>query len=259
MESIKLIICKDKNEIDKIASNIISETMKDNKKPVLGLATGKSPIGIYKNLISKFNNGEISFKKTLTFNLDEYLGLKEADHNNSYEFYMSDNLFDKVDIKKKNTYFPTLLGKKENKDWEKFEKILSKKGPIDIQLLGLGTNGHIGFNEPGSSITSRTRVVDLTPSTIKSNSVYFKSKDDVPTQAVSMGLGTILEAKKIILVAFGKEKSDAIKKFFDLNEFDEELPMSSLITHNDTYIVIDEAAASKLNKTKIKKFLLDNK
>ncbi|MGL4647512.1 MAG: glucosamine-6-phosphate deaminase [Mycoplasmoidaceae bacterium] len=257
MEKIKLIICKTKEEIDAIAANIIAEVLKENSKPVLGLATGKSPLGIYENLIKKYQAKEISFKTTTTFNLDEYLGIKKDDHKNSYDYYMNENLFSKIDIDLKNVYFPPInLGDHPEIDFKKFEDKIAEVGPIQLQLLGLGTNGHIGFNEPASPLNSRTRIVDLTPSTIASNSIYFKSKEDVPTKAVSMGLNTILDSKKVLLVAFGKEKAEALKTFFALKQFNESLPMSALWNHDDVYIMIDELAASTLDQHSITKHLI---
>lgn len=256
MENIKLIICKNENEIANLASETIIDSVKKNKKANLGLATGSSPLGTYKKIIEKYNNSEVSLKSVRTFNLDEYLDLKEEDHKNSYEFYMNENLFSKTDIKKKRTFFPTLLGNKPNDDYSKFENKIKKYGKIDIQLLGLGTNGHIGFNEPGSEINTRTRIVDLAESTIESNSRYFKSKEDVPKRAVSMGLGTILEANKILLIAFGKSKADAIKAFFEKEKFHADLPMSALWEHNNVLIIIDEDAASKLDRNKLSNFLI---
>lgn len=258
MGTIKLIICKNENEISDLASKIIVDLVNNKKKSNLGLATGNSPIGTYKKIIEKYNNCEVCLKHVRTFNLDEYLDLKKDDFKNSYEYYMDENLFSKTDIRKKRTFFPTMLGNKPNNDYSKFEDKIKKYGKIDIQLLGLGTNGHIGFNEPGSAIDTRTRIVDLAQSTIDSNSRYFKSKEDVPKRAVSMGLGTILEAEKILLIAFGKEKSEAIKNFFSKEEFHEDLPMSALWNHKNVYIIIDEKAASKINKDKLSNFLIEN-
>ncbi|MGL5640421.1 MAG: glucosamine-6-phosphate deaminase [Mycoplasmoidaceae bacterium] len=258
MKNIKLIICKDENEISELASQIIIDTVIKNKKSNLGLATGSSPLGTYKKIIEKYNNGDISLKNIRTFNLDEYLDIKKDDYKNTYAHYMDENLFSKTNINKKRTFFPTLLANKPNDDYKKFEDKIRKYGNIDIQLLGLGTNGHIGFNEPGSEINTRTRIVDLAQSTIESNSKYFNSKDDVPKRAVSMGLGTILESEKILLIAFGKEKSDAIKAFFEKEEFHSDLPMSALWEHNNVLIIIDEEAASKADKNKINNFLIKN-
>ncbi|MGL4616793.1 MAG: glucosamine-6-phosphate deaminase [Mycoplasmoidaceae bacterium] len=258
MANVKLIICKNENEIAELASQIIVDTVKKNKKSNLGLATGSSPLDTYKKIIEKYNNGEISLKNVRTFNLDEYLDIKKDDYKNSYAYYMDENLFSKTDIKKKRTFFPTLLGKKPNDDYSKFEDKIKKYGKIDIQLLGLGTNGHIGFNEPDSEINTRTRIVDLAQSTIESNSKYFKSKDDVPKKAVSMGLETILESEKILLIAFGKQKADAIKAFFEKEEFHKDLPMSALWNHKNVLIIIDEEAASKSNRRKLNNFLIKN-
>jgi len=232
--NIKITIKKNKNEVSKEAARIISQSI--NKKPslVLGLATGKTMIPVYKELLNLYKKKKISFKKVRTFNLDEYYNI---DDKNSFRYYMDKNLFNKVDINKKNINFL-----KEEKDGKNYEEKI-KNLPIDLQILGIGINGHIGFNEPGSSIKSKTRKVKLSESTIKTNSRFFKSKK-IPRYALTMGIGTIMKAKRIILIATGKEKSSIIKKTLD--KTNKNIPASILNKHSNVEFLLDSQTAKSI-------------
>lgn len=216
-----------------------------SKKPhsVLGLATGSSPLGVYKLLVEYHKMGT-DFSKVTTFNLDEYVGLR-PDHPQSYRWYMEENFFSKVNIKKEQTFIPNGLAEDLEAECLRYEDLIKQAGGIDLQLLGIGSNGHIGFNEPGSEFGTITRVVDLAESTIKDNSRFFESIDEVPTQAISMGIKTIMQAKEIILMASGGSKADAIYAAV-YGPVTTEVPASVLQLHPAATLVVDQAAASKL-------------
>lgn len=244
---IKVIVTEDYNEMSKKAASIFIEEMKKKPDIVLGLATGSTPIGMYKELIEAFKNGEIDFSKVVTFNLDEYIGIPPA-HSQSYWRFMFENLFEGVNIDYKNIHVP--LGMVENIEefCRHYEEQIKEAGGIDIQVLGIGGNGHIGFNEPGSPSDSRTRKVTLTPETIRDNSRFFASEDQVPRYAISMGQATIMEARKVVLVANGAGKADAVVKSVE-GQVTDEVPASILQNHPDATFVVDEEAASKLTRS----------
>ena len=239
----KVIIVKDHAEMSKKAAEFIANQIKTKSNSVLGLATGSTPEQTYANLIKMNKNGEISFKDITTFNLDEYIGLQET-HELSYRYFMNHQLFNHVDIDKSRTYVPSGLGNiKENA--KSFENKMKELGPIDLQLLGLGQNAHIGFNEPGAPEHGRTDEVELTKSTIEANARFFNSADEVPKTAISMGIGTILDAKNILLLASGPAKAQAVRDMVEGN-ITTDVPASFLQKHNNTTIIIDEKAASLL-------------
>lgn len=241
-----LLIFKDDVEGGKKAAEIIKEVMTEKNDAVLGLATGSTPIEMYKELVKMYNNGDISFKNVKSVNLDEYVGLS-GEHEQSYRYFMNDNLFNHVDIDKNNTYVPDGLSNDLTKFVSDYEKLIDQLGGQDCQVLGVGMNGHIGFNEPNAKLELNTHVEDLTPSTIEANKRFFQSANDVPKQAISMGMGSIFKAKKIILMAFGENKADAIKSLED-TKVTTEMPVTLLKLHPDVTVIVDEAAASKLTK-----------
>jgi glucosamine-6-phosphate deaminase len=247
----EIVICKTKEEASKKAAALITKAVKKNPKTVLGLATGSTPVPMYTEMAKAVKAKKVSYKQVKTWNLDEYVGLAGT-HEQSYRYFMNKNLFEKIDIKISNTHVLNGLAKDPDKECAAYEEQIKKAGGIDIQVLGIGSDGHIAFNEPGTSLASRTGLVYLTPSTIKDNArLFFKGKEDeVPTQALSMGVGTICEAKKIILLAFGKGKADAVKGMVEggMSQF---CTASALQAHNDTWVFCDEEAASKL---KLKKY-----
>jgi len=239
----KLVICKDYDEASLKASEIVINQIKNKPNSVIGLATGSTPVGLYKKLIEGFKNGEISFKQVTTFNLDEYLGISH-NHPESYHAFMRDNLFKDVDIQEKNIHIPSSDLKNAEKNALNYTKALQKV-QVDIQLLGIGTNGHIGFNEPGSSFDNETFAIALTEQTRHDNLRFFNTIEEVPTHAVTMGIKTIYRSKKIILMATGLTKADAIYGMLK-GPITPDLPASALRNHPDLVVIIDELAASKL-------------
>lgn len=239
-----MVILKAKNYDDMSlkAANIMASLVTLKPNAVLGLATGSTPEGLYANLIKKYNAGELDFSKVKTVNLDEYKGLTR-DHDQSYYYFMNDKLFNHINIDKANTNVPD--GTKEDGEAEcaRYEKTIDALGGIDIQLLGIGGNGHIGFNEPDDAFIKDTHCVKLTEETIEANSRFFASKDDVPKYAYTMGIGSIMKAKKILLVASGKSKAQAV---YDTvcGPITPKVPASILQLHPDVTIVADEDALS---------------
>ena len=239
----KIIIAENYSEMSEIAARIISQLILQKPDATLGLATGTTPIGTYKLLIENYKKGILSFKNVKSVNLDEYVGL-DFDNDQSYHYFMNDNLFNHVDIDKANVNVPNGLGKDLNANCKAYDKIL-EDFPRDLQLLGLGGNGHVGFNEPGTPFKSYTHIVDLTERTIKDNSRLFADPNDVPKQAITMGIMEICRAKKVLLLASGKSKADAVYAMVK-GDVSENCPASVLQLHNDATIVIDKDAASKL-------------
>lgn len=239
----KIIRVKDFNEMSEVASNIILDAVKKNPEVTLGLATGGSPVQLYANLVQDYKEHHTSYAGVKTYNLDEYIGL-DKNHPETYYTFMHKNLFDHINIDPNNTHLPSgeIDPKQSVCDYRKALDAVD----IDLQLLGIGVNGHIGFNEPGSKFDGLTDIVDLTDETIQSNSRYFDNDlSKVPTQAISMGIGTILDAKEILLIASGKNKAEAVKGLVE-DEISESLPASALRNHPNVTIVIDEDAASLL-------------
>lgn len=235
----ELIVCKNYDECSKVAANIFSEAIQNNPNIILGLATGSSPIGTYKNLIKDYEEGKISFKNVKTYNLDEYVGISR-DNEQSYYYFMNDNLFNHVDINKDNVHVPYAKEGAYNESAKAYTEEL-KKVSVDIQLLGIGANGHIGFNEPGTSFDQETFIVTLTEKTREDNKRFFNSIDEVPTHAITMGIADIMRAKKIVLIACGKNKKDAVKALLS-KEITTDFPASALHNHNDVVVIVDEEA-----------------
>ena len=239
----KLIVVKDYDEMSLKASEIIINLLKEKKDATLGLATGSSPIGIYKNLIKAVNQKEISFKDVKTYNLDEYCNLPKS-HPESYYSFMHRNLFSHVDINLDNVHIPNSEGDDLEKLCNDYNELLHK-ATIDLQLLGIGANGHVGFNEPNTPFDQETWIVKLTDKTREDNKRFFNSIDEVPTHAMTMGIKNIMQAKKLLLVASGKNKAEAIKKLAS-GEVTEAFPASCLHLHKDAIVICDEEAASLL-------------
>lgn len=239
----KVIITENYQEMSEKAGEIIVEIVKNNPKAVLGLATGSSPIGTYQYMIKDHKENGTSYKDVSTVNLDEYVGLT-PDHNQSYAYFMRDNLFNHVDIDLANTNLPQGSAKDLEAECNRYNTLLATMQQ-DVQVLGIGSNGHIGFNEPNTPFDSVTHVVDLTESTIKDNSRLFESIDEVPRQALSMGIKNIMNAKSIIMVASGKNKAVAVKGMVN-GAITPELPASVLQLHPNVVLVCDKDAASLL-------------
>ncbi|WP_119393446.1 glucosamine-6-phosphate deaminase [Salinibius halmophilus] len=240
----QVVILKDAAEVAAYGAKIFIEQVKANPASVLGLATGSSPIELYKRVIDANKAGEVSFKDVTTFNLDEYLGL-DGDHPQSYRYFMNEQLFNHIDIDKANTFVPDGSAKDPIASCAEYEQKIAAKGGVDVQLLGIGTNGHIGFNEPSSSLASRTRVKTLTQATIDANSRFFAEDEFQPNLSITMGIGSIMEAKKVVLIATGEGKADAIKDTVE-GPLSARCPASVLQMHEKAIIICDEAAASKL-------------
>lgn len=240
--STKIYVTKNYDEMSKVAANIIAAQVTLKPDCVLGLATGSTPIGTYKNLVAKYESGDLDFSKVTTVNLDEYRGL-ERTHDQSYYYFMHDNLFDHVNLRKDASFLPD--GSKPNAEEEckAYEAKVASLGYADLQLLGIGRNGHIGFNEPCDSFIQDTHCVDLTESTIDANKRFFASADDVPKQAYTMGIGTIMKAKSVLIVASGADKAEAVKNSF-FGPVTPSCPASILQFHPNVTLVCDEAAYS---------------
>lgn len=239
-----ILVFDNDEQIGVAAGNYIASQVIANPKAVLGLATGSTPIKTYKNMIKLYNEGAVDFSQVTTFNLDEYCKLDVKDVN-SYHSFMHANLFDSLNIPEQNINF--LNGNADNIDEEcmSYEDRIDAKGGIDIQLLGIGSNGHIAFNEPADSFPRFSHIVALKESTIKDNSRFFKSIDEVPTHALTMGIGSIMKAKKIIIIATGENKAQAVKQLVN-EDVTPQCPASILQFHKDVTLMLDKGAASLL-------------
>ncbi len=239
-----ILKAKDYQDLSRKAANMLSAQVIMKPDCVLGLATGSTPIGIYKQLVEWYQKGDLDFSKVKTVNLDEYKGVAPTDPQ-SYRYYMDSLLFDHVNIDKDNTYLPDGLAGDPEEECRNYNSILRILGGIDLQLLGLGHNGHIGFNEPGHSFGTETHLVQLAQSTIDANARLFDKPEDVPRHAYTMGIKSIMHAKKIVVVASGADKAAIVKKAFT-GEVTPEVPASILQLHGDVTLVADEAALSEM-------------
>ncbi|WP_099974515.1 glucosamine-6-phosphate deaminase [Lactobacillus terrae] len=237
----KIIVADTKKEGSKVAFDLIKESMNKGIK-TLGLATGSTPVDLYKEM----TNSDLDFSNMTSVNLDEYVGLAPED-TQSYRYFMQDHLFNQKPFAK--TFVPNGLAKDADEETARYNKVI-EDNPIDLQILGIGRNGHIGFNEPGSSFDEQTHKVALTESTIEANSVYFENKNDVPRYAYSMGIASIMKSKEIILMAFGKNKAEAIKGMVE-GPVTEDLPASVLQTKDNVTVIIDKDAASLLSPSSL--------
>ena len=240
----EVIVLKNSDEVCKKASDIIGDVVKKNKNAFLGFATGGSAEKVYNYLVEDYNKGILDFSGCSSINLDEYVGLS-PDHVQSYRRYMDDRFFNKVNINKENTYVPITTGDIDS-ELLKIRKLIEEKGGTDIQLLGVGSNGHIAFNEPNEYLNASANVVDLNEETIKANSRFFESIDDVPKQAVSLGIGDILKSKKIVLIAFGKDKKYAIEELLTNDYITTKVPCTLLKAHRDVTVIIDESLSQEI-------------
>lgn len=236
-ESMNVIKVNNYEEMSQQAAKIILETVQQVPESILGLATGSTPEGLYELLKKAYAEKQVSFQHTQTFNLDEYVGLS-SDDEQSYHYFMNDKLFNHLDIPAENTHIPNGLAADLEDECATYEARLSEAGDIDLQILGLGLNGHIGFNEPGTSFDMRTHVVELDASTREANARFFQDEADVPTQAISMGISTILDAKQIVLLVQGEKKADILRKVVH-GEVTEEVPASILQRHDNVTIITD--------------------
>ena len=239
-----VVICRSYEELSKAAAAVVADLVNHKPNAVLGFATGSSPVGLYQELARLHHKEGLDFSKVTTFNLDEYVGLA-GDHPQSYRRFMNEKLFNHINVPVQNTHVPSGTSTNHKAFCEWYEKQICDAGGIDLQVLGIGSDGHIAFNEPGSSLGSRTRMVTLTEQTIDDNARFFKKKADVPRHAISMGVGTVLEARKLLMVVNGKNKAPALAAAI-------EGPITSMITasalqlHPDVIVFADEDAAAQL-------------
>ena len=240
-----------------MGARVVKKIIKSNNRTVVGLATGDTPLRMYHELILMNQSGELSFKKCTTFNLDEYVGLSREDER-SYFYYMMSNLFDQLDIDKKNVYLPDGNAEDLREACRKYEQQIKDAGGIDLQVLGIGGNGHIGFNEPTGSFASRTWVKILSEQTIQDNSMYFDKQEEVPRHVVTMGIATIMESRHCLLLANGAKKADAIRKMIE-GPISASCPASILQMHPRVTIVLDEEAAYLLTFKDHYKWVENNK
>lgn len=240
----------DYDAMSRRAANLISAEVIRKPDCVLGLATGSTPVGTYKQLVAWHQRGDFSFKEVRSVNLDEYRGLAPT-HDQSYRYFMQTNFFDHIDIRPENTNVPDGLAADPKAECARYDQLIRSLGYADLQLLGMGRNGHIGFNEPGKAFVKETHVVDLAESTIDANARFFATRDDVPRQAFTMGIGCIMSARRILLLVSGADKADAAYNAF-CGPITPECPGSILQLHNDVVLVGDEAALSKLVNSGIK-------
>ncbi|MDQ0256085.1 glucosamine-6-phosphate deaminase [Evansella vedderi] len=243
----EVIGVKDFNEMSKRAAQFVYEDLVNRRIKVMGMATGGTPIGFYKQLVRLYKKGDFSFKGIQTVNLDEYVGLS-PENPNSYHQYMYQHLFQHIDIQRDQTHLPNGAAEDLERECVRYEQLIEELGGIDLQLLGIGENGHIGFNEPGTSFHSNTHVVNLTTATREANARYFNDRREVPKQAITMGIDTIMKSKKILLLASGKEKAQAIYRLL-YDKVDESCPATILQRHPNITIIADNEALSLVTIT----------
>ena len=241
----KTVICKNMETASRLAADLVCDQIEKKPNSVLLLATGSSPLRMYELLAEKVKAGQASLAEVKTFNLDEYFGIDKKNPQ-SYHSYMWNNFFSKIDIKKENVEIPETNPKDERKFCKEYEKKIKKAG-IDLAVLGIGRNGHIAFNEPGTSFESETHAAELTAATAKANSRFFKSEKEVPKKAITVGLKTIMGAKEIVLLAFGKQKAKAVGDAVE-GKVTKEVPASVLQKHKNAIFILDREAASMLRK-----------
>lgn len=241
----KITITENYDEMSKVVAEMVAAVVRSNPRAVLGLATGSTPIGVYKLLADFFRKKELSFKNVRTVNLDEYVGLGRQDEQ-SYISFMHNNLFDKVDLPDENADIPNGLADDLSAECRRYSGVISRCAQ-DLQILGLGSNGHIGFNEPNTPFDSVTHIVNLSEGTIRDNSRFFEELSQVPKQAITMGISEIMRAKKIVILASGRNKAEAVKRMVE-GSVTEQCPASVLQTHPDCTVVVDKLAASLLSR-----------
>ena len=240
----KILVAGDYREMSRKAANIIAAQIIMKQDSVLGLATGSTPIGIYDRLIELYQQGDLDFSRVSSFNLDEYCGLS-PEHEQSYRYYMNQHLFESVNIRLEETHVPSGLAEDMEKEGRKYDELIEAYGGIDLQLLGIGNTGHIGFNEPEEAFELETHVVNLTENTIEANARFFASKDEVPRKAITMGIKSIMQARHILVVVSGADKADIVKAAFT-GPVTPKVPASILQMHPNVSLVGDAAALSKL-------------
>jgi len=242
----EVIIKHSYEEISKLAAYMIAEVVRRKPRAVLGFATGTTPLGTYKELIRMHREEGLDFSQVVTFNLDEYIGLSK-DNDQSYHYFMWENLFKHINILEANVHIPQGTAEDLFRHCIEYEEEIFDHGGLDIQLLGIGSNGHIAFNEPGSSLGSRTRIKTLDEKTRQDNARFFNSIDEVPRYCITMGIGTILEAEKLILLATGENKADAVMKTVE-GPITASVPASAIQLHPNVTVIVDKMASVKLSR-----------
>lgn len=237
----KLIVAKNYDLLSKTAANIVKEEIEKKPNIILGLPTGSTPIGMYKELIRMHKEEGLDFSQVTTFNLDEYVGIDE-ENPNSYYYFMKDKFFNYINIDSKKTFIPDGKTKDLANYCKEYDELIKRKGGIDLQILGIGENGHIGFNEPDDELNIGTTIVHLSESTIEANSRFFDTIDQVPKKAITMGIGSIMKSKKIILLASGINKRKVVNQLLKGNIITTKLPASMLLLHPDVTVIVDEEA-----------------
>jgi glucosamine-6-phosphate deaminase len=232
------------DKLNEAAANIIIGQIQTTPRAVLGLATGGTPVGIYQEIVREFQRGMFSFRSVTTFNLDEYVALP-IEHHESYHSYMRQHLFGHIDLPFSQSHIPDGNAPDLDEECRRYDELIENAGQIDLQLLGLGHNGHIGFNEPAHALIRATHVVDLAEATREANARYFATIEDVPKQALTMGVGTILKAKKILLVVKGEDKADIVQRALK-GPITTDCPASLLQTHPNLIVLLDTAAARRM-------------
>jgi glucosamine-6-phosphate deaminase len=253
----EVIVTRDYDEMSAKAAEIVIAQIKAKPTTVLGLATGSTPIGLYKLLAKAHKEDGLDFSKMATFNLDEYVGLAPT-HEQSYRRFMDKNLFDHINIPKKRTNVPDGLAKHLGAYCEKYEQMIAEAGGVDLQVLGIGRDGHLGFNEPGTSLASPTQIVALAPETVEDNARFFESEDEVPRFAITMGIKTILSARICLMLANGKNKADAVRGCVE-GPITSMLTASALQLHPKAIVIVDEAAAANLERLDYYKWVQEAK
>ena len=242
----RIIVCENYEEVSKKAAQMILSQVTLKPNSVLGLATGSTPIGMYENLVKLNKNGDIDFSEVRTFNLDEYYKLPK-ENDQSYHYFMYKNLFDHININPENIHIPNGMTADVDAECERYDKLIKEAGGVDIQVLGIGNNAHIGFNEPTINFEKGTHLVELEESTIEANSRFFDNIEDVPKKAITMGVGSIFKSKKIMLIATGENKAEAIYNTV-YGKVVPEVPASILQFHSDIVLILDKKAAKLLKK-----------
>ncbi|KAB8137809.1 glucosamine-6-phosphate deaminase [Gracilibacillus oryzae] len=239
----KIMKAKNYSNMSKIAKEIIADTINGKSDATLGLATGSTPIGLYKGLINLYNEKQLSFQNVTTFNLDEYVGLTPSNPN-SYHYFMNEQLFQHIDIKEANIHIPNGMAPDLQEECDHYEQSIKNAGGIDLQILGIGENGHIGFNEPGTSFAERTHIITLDQSTREANARFFETIDQVPTKAITAGIETIMQSKQILLLVSGEAKKEAYNQLLE-GEITEEFPASVLHQHENCVVIVDKGTVLK--------------
>lgn len=240
----KIVIVDNYDEMSgRAASYVISQVL-GKPDSILGLAAGNTPLGMYRELVKSYDRRELDFSETTLFNLDEYCNL-DKDNPRSYSYFMKKNLISQINVKAENVFIPNGMAFDIEEECRNYERMIMEKGGIDLQILGIGQNGHIGFNEPGTDFEAETHLVQLKPSTVEANARYFNNRGEVPTTAISMGIKTIMKSRMLVLLASGEKKADAIKRAIN-DEISPNLPASILQLHPNVVFIIDNEAASML-------------